>query len=55
MQATGERAHGVPNTALIGTTTGAQLTARVVGDGFVVLHDPSGLLTRLVGAVAGPS
>jgi hypothetical protein len=30
-------------------------TARVVGDGFVVLHDPSGLLTRLLGAVAGPS
>ena len=30
-------------------------TARVVGDGFVVLHDPSGLLGRLVEAVAGPS
>lgn len=30
-------------------------TARVVADGFVVLHDPSGLLGRLVEAVAGPS
>ena len=27
-------------------------TARVVSDGFVVLHDPSGLLERLVRAVA---
>ncbi len=27
-------------------------TARVVADGFVVVHDPSGLLTRLVGAAA---
>ena len=30
-------------------------TALVVGDGFRVLWDPDGLLTRLVGAVAGPS
>lgn len=30
-------------------------TARVVADGFVVLHDPDGLLARLVRTVAGSS
>lgn len=44
---------GVADTAWAGVDPVDMGTARVVGDGFVVLHDPSGMLAALVAAVRG--